>query len=326
MASTQYLPLPDQAARQLIDSTTLFDEYRRVHVRAKHYSGGMHWKKQGKYEYLVRTTPDNRSASLGPRSAETEKTHEKFTREKAEVEQRLRALRAGLAEAERLNKAVRVGRTPNIVVDILQALQDTALDKHFIVVGTHALYAYETAAGVRIAPSALATRDVDLLWDARKQVQFLTDMKRLDASMLSVLRRADPSFIRMDGHNETAINSAGFQVDFLRRMRQEGDPHPFRLSADEQDLWPVQANRAAVLNEAPPFDHVVVSATGRMALMRTIDPAVFVRFKQWLATQVPDRESLKRNRDRSQAGIVQALLDERLLVSKIPAGAGRAGE
>ena len=32
------------------------------------------------------------------------------------------------------------------------------LAQHFVVVGTHALYAYESAAGVRIVPGALATR------------------------------------------------------------------------------------------------------------------------------------------------------------------------
>ena len=34
---------------------------------------------------------------------------------------------------------------------------------------------YEAAAGVWLAPPALAAQDVDLLWDARKQVQFPAD-------------------------------------------------------------------------------------------------------------------------------------------------------
>lgn len=68
-----------------------------------------------------------------------------------------------LKEAERLNKAVKAGRVPNMVVALLQTLDEAGLEQHFAVVGTHALYAFEAAAGVRIVQGALATQDVDLL-------------------------------------------------------------------------------------------------------------------------------------------------------------------
>ena len=312
-----YLPLPDQAARQLIDSTAIFEELRRVQSQTRKYAGGMHWKRQDKYEYLIRTTPDNRGVPIGPRSPETEKVYEKFKREKEAAEDRARKLRVSFTEAERLNKAVRAGRAPNLVVDILRALEDRGLDKHFIVVGTHALYAYEAAAGVWIASSAMATKDVDLLWDARKRVEFITDMERAGESMLSILKKVDSTFVRSEEHKETAVNANGFQVDFLRRMQSEDDPHPFRLSANEEDLFVVQARRAQVLNEAPAFEHPIVSVTGRMVLMRTVDPEIFVRFKRWLANGAPDRDPQKRGRDLSQAEIVHVLLEEGRLQSKI---------
>ena len=317
MESAQFLPLPDQAARQLIDATALFEEYERVRKEAARVAGGMYWKKQGKYEYLAKTFSDNRSTILGLRDQATEKTYASFTQRKSRTEERLRQLGVALKEAQRLNKAVRVGRAPNIVLEILRALEKAGLAQHFIVVGTHALYAYETAAGIRIAASALATKDVDLLWDARKRVQFMTDIKRFDGSMLSLLQKVDPTFERMEEQKESAINAAGFQVDFLRRMQEEGDPHPLRLTAHEDDLFVVQARRASVLNEAPAFEHVIVSATGRMVTMRTIDPAIFVQFKRWLAA-LKERDPLKRGRDASQAAIVQRMLDEGLLMSKIP--------
>lgn len=53
-------------------------------------------------------------------------------------------------------------------------------------VRTHALYAYETAAGVLIPDDAMATQDVDLLFDSRKRVKFFTKMQRLDSSFLSI--------------------------------------------------------------------------------------------------------------------------------------------
>lgn len=309
-----FLPIPDNAARQFLDSITVFEEYQRTRHQAAQYSGGMYWKTQGAYEYLVKTQRDNRQERIGPRSEQTEAVYQEFTGRKAAVEDRLRTLRSALADAQRLNKALKVGRTPAMVIEILQVLEDAGLGEHFTVVGTHSLYAYESAAGVRIVQGALATQDVDLLWDARRKVRFITEMARSEVSMLKVLQRADPTFQRKEGQNETAINARGFEVDFLRRMAEGDDPHPFRFSSDEEDLWPVQAARASVLTNAPRFQHVVVSTTGRMALMRTISPTTFVDFKRWMADKAPAREAIKRQRDRRQADIVQGLLDQGLLV------------
>ncbi len=308
-----YYPLGDNAARQMIDSNTIFEECRRVAVLARKFAGGMYWKRQDGYEYLVKTLADNRQHRLGRRTPENERIYQHFVRDKAGAEGRLRDLKAALVDAERLNKALKVGRVPALAVGVLHVIEAAGLGKHFTVVGTHALYAYESAAGVRIAQGALATQDVDLLWDARKRVRFLTDIDRLDTSILKVLQRADRTFMRKEGRNETAINAKGFEVDFLRRQPEGDDPHPFRFSDDENDIWPVQARRASVLTTASRFEHVVVSATGRMALMRTIAPRAFVDFKLWLAEKAEDRPVPKRQRDRRQAAIVQELLDAGLL-------------
>lgn len=311
-----YIPLPDNAARQAIDSTTVFNEFVRVQAQARPYAGGMYWKRQGGYQYLVKTLPDNRQERIGPRSPETERIYEEFTTRKSAVEARFKSLRTTLKDSERLNKALKVGRVPSMVVSVLQTIEDAGLGEHFTVVGTHALYAYETAAGVRIVQGALATQDVDLLWDARKRVRFLADLTKLNMSMLRLLQSADPTFERKEGRSETAINATGFEVDFLRRQPEGDDPHPFRFSGDENDLWPIQAVRASVLTNAPRFEQVVVAVTGRMTLMRTIAPEAFVEFKRWMAEKAPQRPEPKRRRDLRQAAIVQALLDERLLVAK----------
>lgn len=313
-----YLPLSDNAARQVIDASTIFEEWRRVERAARAYVGGMYWKRQGEYEYLVKTLPDNRQKRIDPRSAKTEAIFKDFTERKTEIEARLKSLQGALKEAERLNKALKAGRVPSKVVAVLQALEGAGLGEHFRVVGTHALYAYETAAGVRIVQGALATQDIDLLWDAGRRVSFVTTMDKLDKSMLEVLQKAEPSFRRKEGQAETAIDDKGFEVDFLRRQVAEGDPHPFRFTDDEEDLWPVQAERAAVLTSTPLFEHLVISATGRMALMRTIDPAVFVSFKRWMADNAQKRPELKRRRDVRQADIVEALLKEGLLQTQVP--------
>ena len=95
-----YIALSDNAARQVIDSTTIFDEFVRVKNQVLPYAGGMYWKRQGDYEYLVKTSPDNRQRRVGPRSAETEKTYQEFTARKATLEARLKSLRGALTDAE----------------------------------------------------------------------------------------------------------------------------------------------------------------------------------------------------------------------------------
>ena len=62
---------------------------------------------------------------------------------------------------QRLNKALRVGRVPGIVIKTLNALEAAVLQDHFVTIGTHSLYAYESACGVRFIPDALATQDRD---------------------------------------------------------------------------------------------------------------------------------------------------------------------
>ena len=56
----------------------------------------------------------------------------------------------------------------------------------------------------------------------------------------------------------------------------------------------MQVARATVLTEAPRFEHVVISATGKVALMRTIAPPSFVEFKRWMAKEAVNRPAPRR--------------------------------
>ncbi|MDN7993673.1 GSU2403 family nucleotidyltransferase fold protein [Burkholderia orbicola] len=311
-----YLPLSDNSARQAIDSSAVFSEFCRTKAEASKYAGGMYWKTQGPYEYLVKTSGRNRQKRIGPRSPETEQAYEAFISGRAEIKARLADLQAAVIEAERVNRALRVGRAPAIVVDILRAIERVGLSSYFTVVGTHALYAYEAAAGVRLAQGALATEDVDLLWDAKKHLRLLTDTECPDVSMLSILRRVDKSFRRKGEHLETAINGKGFEVDFLPQPSHDPVPYPGRPFACEEDQWLVQSPLAQILASAPRFEQVVVATTGKMARMSTIDPEVFIDYKTWMAKEAENRHPRMRRRDQLQADIVWTLMEQGLLLSR----------
>ncbi|WP_156480941.1 GSU2403 family nucleotidyltransferase fold protein [Variovorax sp. PAMC 28711] len=301
----------DDARRQYIDARATFEALEAAERQAAGVRGGMYWKTVSGTDYLVRTSTRNAQKSLGARSAETEAMQRSFASRKEEVQSRVKDLSDALKRHQRMNRALFVGRVPTIVIDILDMLHRADVAEHFTVVGTHALYAYEAAAGVRVQSAAVATRDVDLLWDTRKRFRLATQLKRLDLSMLSLLRKVDKSFSLIDEQRYTAVNSSGFEVDILRREAQENDPHPAQPSDAEDEFWVVQARNAEQLVSAQRFSAVTVGTTGHMARMNTVHPLAFVRFKRWLAGR-PDRDPLKSRRDALQADTVARLVADYL--------------
>lgn len=314
----EFQDIGDDARRQYIDARASFEALEAAEAQAATVRGGMYWKTTNGTDYLVRTSAGNAQKSLGPRSVETEAMFAAFTARKATAQARVKDLSDTLTRHQRMNRALFVGRTPTIVIDILNMLHRSGIAEHFTVVGAHALYAYEAAAGVRVESSAVATRDVDLLWDTRKHLKFTTQLKRLDSSMLALLRKVDKTFILIDDQLYTAVNSKGFEVDILRREAKEQDPHPVKLSDAEEDFWVVQVRNAEHLVSAPRFSAMVVGTTGHMARMNTVHPMAFVGFKRWLA-QRPDRDPLKTSRDQLQADTVEQLVNEYLPQLAAPA-------
>ncbi len=295
-----------------MDALSTFTEWERSLKESAEVRGGMYWKPQGKTDYLIRTSPSNSQKSLGPRSPETESIHGKFTERKASSEKRVKSLVAQLGVHKRLNRALFVGRAPQMLVDILAMMNRAGIAEHFTVVGTHALYAYEAAAGVRIeSGDVLATKDIDLLWDTRKRIQFSTTMKAAGDSMLGLLRKVDPSFRLRRDQLYTAVNDKGVEVDIIRRETAEGDPHPLRITDAEDDFWVTPAERAAELLNASRFSAMIVAPSGGMARMTTISPIAFAKFKRWLAAQ-PTRDPMKRSRDTLQAEVVEQIVAEYL--------------
>jgi hypothetical protein len=306
------LDLTEAQLRQLSDAAATWSNYERARQEAAAVKGSMRWRTSGASEYLVRVSPAGAETSLGVRSGQTQQIYDAFHARRDAARARFTAMKATLDQQQRLNRALRVGRTPAIVVRALRAIDEAGLSDQFIVVGTHALYAYETAAGMRVDAGALATRDLDLLFDVRKLRTYSTLLKQHDAqSLIGVLRRADPTFTVKRNQLQTAVNNTGFEIDILRREVTGGDPHPLRMSDEEDDFWAVQASQGEKLASSRPFEHVVIAATGELARMRTLHPLDFVRLKGELA-RYPKRDPLKARKDLLQADVVQQLWDMHL--------------
>lgn len=272
----------------------------------------MVWVTSKGTEYLARTTSTGAQTGLGRRDERTEKIHADFHERKSALQARVTRLRDQLDAHVRLNRALRVGRIPPIAVRVLARLNHAGLSPFLRTVGTHAMFAYETSAGVRLPSDVMTTLDIDLLYDARRRIQFAAALESEAPSMLELLRKVDKTFVIDELQRNTLVNDQGFQVDFIHRMKTESDDSPIKLGLpDQEDVLVVQARRAQVLMDAPRFSEIVVATSGEMARMDTVHPATFRDFKRWMSTQ-EDRDPIKRRRDRLQADAVDEMLHERL--------------
>jgi hypothetical protein len=311
--------LTDSQKRQYIDAEATFSAMEEALAEASQVRGSMFWRQQNDSDYLIRSSPAGTQKSLGPRCEELEKIHKSFIERKSILEERVKSLKAAVQQHQRLNRALRVGRTPKDVIAVLQALAHAGLAKHFLTVGTNALYAYESAAGMRVQSDATATRDMDLLFDTRQRLQFATQLRRLDSSFLAVLRKADKSYRVRTGQRYTVVNQQGYEVDVIRRMAKDSDPHPMALSGHEDEIWQVQVGSGEALIAGRRFDALVIGTDGSMARMHVPHPLDFVRLKKKLSISA-DRDPLKKSKDGLQAEIVQQLTTEYLpqLIANAP--------
>ena len=312
------IEIGDSARRQYINALSIFTALEEARKKAAQYRGGMYWKTHAKtqIDYLIRTQTDNSQKSIGCRSGETEAIYAKFTSSKIAIESRIRDLSGEMELHRRLNRAVAVGRSPQMLIDILNTFSRAGIAEHFKVIGTHAIYAYETVAGVRIEKeAALETNDVDLLWAIDKKLRFQTQMKYNESSMIALLKKVDSTFEIRDEQRYTAVNSKGFEVDIIRRAVSNENAisayNPSRMTADEDDFLAVKAASAGILEGASPFTSVIVSPKGDMARINTVSPVEFVKVKKWLAKRL-DRDPIKRSRDQLQADIIEKLVLEYL--------------
>lgn len=308
--NVDFMKLGEAQTRQYIDADSawralaLADAAAAAEVR-----GSMMWRTQSKRRCLIRVPTTGAQASLGPESAQNEPIFERFTARKESTKARQKHLRETVQQHIRLSRALRVGRVPNMVVEALNALAKAGLQKNFLTAGTQALYAYETACGLRAQAEATATQDIDLLLDTRKYLQFTSTMKHLDTSLLSIFQKIDKTFELRDDQKYTAINSAGFEIDVIRRNEHNGDPHSLRVSDFEGDFWAVQVPSGRALLDGGTFTQTVVATNGAMATLSAPSPANFIHIKTALSKK-HDRDPLKSRKNLPQAKVVQQTLNQ----------------
>ncbi|MBT3218367.1 MAG: hypothetical protein HN348_04695 [Proteobacteria bacterium] len=207
-----------------------------------------------------------------------------------------------------VNRALNLGRVPRLTARIIRRLDDKKLlGQHLLLVGTNALFCYESAAGVLLDSGLLATGDADLLWDARQRVALLLPEVRR-SGIIDILRRTDRSFETRGPEDFRAINSKGFYIDLIRPE----DRNFFNLEsrstlgggADDLRGAPIFGLRWLI--NAPRFEAIVIGEGGYPLRLVTPDPRAFALHKLWIS-ESPQRDPVKRKRDKLQAQITAQL-------------------
>lgn len=271
----ELIELNENQLRELVNAQATWRAFEQARREARLVRGSMVWKKSGNGTYLIRVSTTGAQTSLGPQDERTQAMYDAFHQRKEPAQQRLKALKARLEEQRKLNRVYRVGRTPTVVVRALAEIAAADMANQFMVIGTHALYAYEMAAGVLVQTSAMATRDL--------AIAALRPESRANV-LIALLKRADPTF-RLNRKRQVAVNDAGYAIRTIAHA-----------ACDE------------ALATGRKFEHLVVAPNGEMASMRTIHPLDFIRLKTQLA-DLPTRDPQKAPKDRLQAQVVQALWD-----------------
>ncbi|UCI06323.1 nucleotidyltransferase domain-containing protein [Mesorhizobium sp. B1-1-8] len=289
--------------RQLIDTQQVYQAWLSAEdERQRRFVGSMRWVDRNGSDYLLRKIRQTET-SLGLRSEQTEKSFAAFS----EGRERNRDMLAGLSDRlnslAKINVAIGLGRVPAIAARILRRIAETSLlGRQLLVVGTNALFAYEALAGVQISSGLTATGDIDLLFDSRRRISFVTEEKITQSGLIGVLRKVDRSFKPLQPRAFRATNRDGYLVDLIRPQAKNvlKDKGPTSISSIPDDLDSAPMDGLQWLINAPKTDAIAIDERGYPVRIPTIDPRMFALHKAWLARR-PDRSAVKAVRDREQA-------------------------
>jgi hypothetical protein len=324
--------ISDLAARQTIDSTAVYKEFLRVHETLLRYEGSMHWKKTLHYEYLTHKV-HGRTTSHGARSTETEAIYFEFIETKQKLTERYKTLKATVETSQRMNKAVRAGSVPQAVVDVLATFDDAGLSKEALVVGSPALYAYSQRSGLCV-DAVLTPGDKKSVVDSEHpHFIVLFEMKAVRPDFVEKLRSTlKGTEIKSEkfpheqkvalhfsyGKSEHVKNEHCISAHFIGSKCSTSSHYsrPTVAEADNLACWG-RNGLLEVLDEAPKFEQVVIGKTGRMAMMRTVDPGLFVALCKSEVEAGATTSKGDAQRTQSQVELVSRMLEDYLVTSKL---------
>ncbi|HMA48784.1 MAG TPA: GSU2403 family nucleotidyltransferase fold protein, partial [Magnetospirillaceae bacterium] len=262
--------------RNLVDLRQVYEAWHAAELDLAHkYAGSMFWREVNGTDYLKRKIRSVEK-SLGRRSPETEEIFRIFVEGRAAARERHDSLAKSVDVQAAIARTIGLGRVPPIVARLLRRLDEVELLGHIRVVGTNAMFAYEAIAGVTFSADALATGDIDLLLDARRELKIVVD-DGTERTIMGVLRTVDRSFEKVTGRSYRAVNREGFMVDLIRpepRPAWKSEPGAQPLAEADLDPSPIQGLQWLI--NSPPVSALIIDGRGFPAPIVVPDPRIWL--------------------------------------------------
>jgi hypothetical protein len=295
--------LSAEQRRIAVDTAQLYEHSIELQAQRRTLRGGLYWKKVAGHDYLVRITDRiGGNRSLGPRSPETEQAYREFTETKRDLDTRIKSINEEVARQAKFCLAAGVNRVPRLAADIVRSLDASGLlGTHLIILGSHAMYAYEMAAGVQLKAGVLQTEDLDTLLNTKAEIELAGSLR--SAGLLGILQDVDKTFKPQRKRSFRAVNAKGFMVDLIRApIDSSGGFTSIGLVAE-------QLRGLEWLTALPLMTQIVIADNGFPVRFVVPEPRAFALHKLWVSLQ-PTRDPIKRKRDLRQAeAVVQLALD-----------------
>jgi len=304
----RFKELTAEQRRIAIDTAQLYEHLIELQAERQTLNGGLYWKNVAGHDYLVRVTDrTGGNRSLGPRSPETEKAYREFTETKRDLDVRIKSINEEVARQAKFCVAASVNRVPRLAADIVRSLDASGLlGSHLIILGSHAMYAYEMAAGVQLKAGLLQTEDLDTLLNTKSEIELAGSTR--SAGLLGILQGVDKTFKPQRKRSFRAVNAKGFMVDLIRAPIDSGGLALTSIGSGD-DLVAESLRGLEWLTALPLMTQVVIADNGFPVRFVVPEPRVFALHKLWVSLQ-PTRDPIKRKRDLHQAeAIVQLALD-----------------
>ena len=300
--------LTTEQRRIAVDTAQLYEHLLELQAERQTFRGGLYWKTVAGHDYLVRITDrTGGNRSLGPRSPETEKAYREFTETKRDLDARIKSINEEIARQAKFCVAAGVNRVPRLAADIVRSLDASGLlGSHLIILGSHAMYAYEMAAGVQLKAGLLQTEDLDTLLNTKSEIELAGSIR--SAGLLGILQDVDATFKPQRKRSFRAVNAKGFMVDLIRAPIDSGGLALTSIGSGI-DLVAEQLRGLEWLTALPLMTQIVIADNGFPVRFVVPEPRVFALHKLWVSLQ-PTRDPIKRKRDLHQAeAVVQLALD-----------------
>lgn len=312
--ASKWRELSAEQRRVATDAIQLYEHLVEFAKETREIAGGMFWKTVKNREYLVRSLDrEGHIRSLGPRSPQTEALYLEFAARKKDLRARSASVTSQLRSRAKFCVAAEVNRVPRIPADVARVLDRAGLPgTHLILLGSHALYAYEIAAGVQFKTGLLQTDDLDTLIDPHSPLEIAVRARKL--GLLGLLKTVDKSFAPAREQSFRAVNARGFMVELLRPISLQPGTAGLPSIGRGKDLIAEQLIGLDWILAGPKFSQIVIAENGFPTRFVVPDPRVFALHKIWLSLQ-PTRNPMKRKRDFRQGEAVAQLAIEYLNLS-----------